>query len=65
MKSNFKFLVGLMLTLVALFTGAPGHVMMADATNLPDAGVTASGDGNGSSPGGIATETQGREDGDA
>lgn len=65
MKSNFKFLVGLMLTLVALFTGAPGHVMMADATNLPDAGVTASGDGNGGSPGGIATETQGREDGDA
>lgn len=65
MKGKFKFLVGLMLTLIALFTGAPGHVMMADAANLPDAGVTSSGDGNGGGTGGIATETQGREDGDS
>lgn len=62
MKSKLKLIVGLVLTLIALFTGAPGHVMMANAAALPDAGVTSSGDGAGGA--GIATESQGREDGD-
>jgi len=52
-----------LLTLLAVLTGAPGGVMMAAATDLPDAGVTNAGEGN-DNPDGIATESQGREDGD-
>ncbi len=55
---------GLLLMLIAIAVGASSGVMMAEAANLPDAGKTASGaDGTGGT-GGIATETQGREDGD-
>ena len=54
-----------MLMILALVTGASSGVMMADATNLPDAGKTAAGaDGGDGGTGGIATESQGREDGD-
>ncbi len=60
-----RFLFGFMLTLVAIVVGASSGVMMAEAANLPDAGKTASGaDGTGGAEG-IATETQGREDGDS
>ncbi|MCU6767835.1 hypothetical protein OCV73_02535 [Barnesiella propionica] len=53
---------GIFLTLLTLLTGAGTGVMMADASALPDAGITDSGGPDGTS--GIATETQGRRDGD-
>jgi hypothetical protein len=62
MKKATSFVMSLLLTLVALLTGAHSGVMMAAATNLPDAGKTNAGDGT--TPDGIATETQGRKDGD-
>lgn len=59
------WVLGIMLTFIALLSGAGSGVMMADASNLPDAGKTVGGDGgNGSSTDGIATESQGRTDGD-
>ena len=59
-----RFLFGLMLAFITIAVGASSGVMMAEAANLPDAGKTASGaDGTGGT-GGIATESQGREDGD-
>ena len=59
-----RFLFGFALALIAFVVGASSGVMMAEASNLPDAGKTASGaDGTGGAEG-IATETQGREDGD-
>ncbi|MCM1356418.1 MAG: hypothetical protein NC212_08445 [Staphylococcus sp.] len=59
-----KALLSFMLILVAIVTGASSGVMMAEASVLPDAGVVSTGaDGTGGT-GGIATETQGREDGD-
>ncbi len=65
MKKTASFLSRIMLMILALVTGASSGVMMADATNLPDAGKTAAGaDGGDGGTGGIATETQGREDGD-
>ena len=58
-------MLGLLLTFIALVSGASSGVMMADATNLPDAGKTTGGDGgNAAPPTGIATETAGRQDGD-
>ena len=55
----------LVLTLIALVTGAHSGVLMAAASALPDAGKTNSGEGGvDSTPEGIATETQGRADGD-
>ena len=55
----------LVLTLIALVTGAHSGVLMAAASALPDAGKTNSGEGGvNSTPEGIATETQGRADGD-
>lgn len=63
-KTSARVLLSFMLILVAMVTGASSGVMMAEASNLPDAGVTAAGaDGTGGTSG-IATETQGREDGD-
>ena len=60
-----NWVLSLMLTLIALISGAHSGVMMADATNLPDAGKQAAGDGgNAAPPAGIATETGGRQDGD-
>lgn len=66
LKKLSKFMFGLILSMFALVLGANQSVLMANATNLPDAGVTASGDptGSGAGNGGIATETGGREDGD-
>lgn len=59
-----RFILGLILTLAAVVTGASSGVMMAAASELPDAGVTESGaDGTGDT-GGIATETMGRDSGD-
>lgn len=59
------WVLGIMLTFIALLSGAGSGVMMADASNLPDAGKTTGGDGgNGNGAAGIATETQGRGDGD-
>lgn len=64
MKKTTSFLWRFMLMVLAFITGASGGVMMADATNLPDAGITTAGaDGTGGTDG-ISTETQGRADGD-
>lgn len=67
MKTKTKNLLSIvgnfLLTMLAFLTGASAGVMMASASNLPDAGVSNSGnpaDGND----GIATESQGRQDGD-
>lgn len=55
----------MMLTFIALLSGAHSGVMMADASNLPDAGIATGGEGGvATPPDGIATETQGRQDGD-
>lgn len=60
-----KWMLSLMLTFIALLSGAHSGVMMADAGNLPDAGKTTAGEGGvGNDPAGIATETGGRQDGD-
>lgn len=62
MKKVTKYLGKLLLLLMAIVLGVSGDVFMAAATNLPDAGVTNS--GNPGETGGIATETQGRAEGD-
>lgn len=59
------WVLGIMLTFIALLSGAGSGVMMADASNLPDAGKTTGGDGgNGNGAAGIATESGGRDNGD-
>ena len=59
-----RFLLSFVLSMVALVTGASSGVCMAAASSLPDAGKTNAGaDGTGGADG-IATETQGRVDGD-
>lgn len=60
MKHVFK-LMSFVLTILSFVTGATSGVMMANASELPDAGVTHGGEHT-SSADGIATETQGRED---
>lgn len=62
-RKYFEFAIGIFLSVLTIIVGAGGGVMMANATPLPDGGKTSSGD-HGSGAGGIATETQGREDGD-
>lgn len=57
------FIFTIMMTFLSIVTGAASGVMMADAAALPDAGVTDSGNPS-EIPGGIATETRGRADGD-
>lgn len=67
LKKSTGFLYRIMLTLLAFVIGASSGVMMADASDLPDAGKTtagADGDGGSDATAGIATETQGRTDGD-
>lgn len=59
-----RFLLGFALAFIAIVIGASSGVMLAEAANLPDAGKTASGADATGGAGGIATETQGREDGD-
>lgn len=56
-------LPGMALGIVSVLLGASSDVFMAAASDLPDAGKTNSGSGN-DNPDGIATETQGRQDGD-
>ncbi len=64
-KMTCRYLFGLLLSLMTIVIGASSGVVMAAAmTDLPDAGKTGSGaDGTGGTDG-IATETQGRADGD-
>ena len=65
MKKAMNFFCRIMLMLLAFVTCASSGVMMADASNLPDAGkVTAGADGTGGTDG-IATETGGRNEGDS
>lgn len=65
MNNMWGILGSLLLTVLALLTGASSGVLMADATALPDAGVTKGGEGGiGNGNDGIATESQGRQDGD-
>ncbi len=66
MKKLMSFLGQIVLMMLVLLTGASGEVMMANATELPDAGVTESGAvGDGVTGNeGIATETFGRDNGD-
>ncbi len=65
MKKTVSFLCRILLAMLAFVTGASGSVMMANASALPDAGVTLAGaDGTGD-VGGIATVTAGSEYGDA
>ena len=64
LKKASRFLLSFMLSMIALVAGASSGVYMAAASDLPDAGkVNAGADGTGDTDG-IATETQGREDGD-
>ena len=56
-----RFILSIFLALATAVVGAGAGVIMADASALPDAGVTAAGE-NGAA--GIATETAGRENGD-
>lgn len=63
-KKTTRFLLSFMLSMIALVAGASSGVYMAAASDLPDAGKTNAGaDGTGGTDG-IATETQGRTDGD-
>lgn len=68
MKKEFikKNLWRALMSLVAMVCGAGSSVIMAAASSLPDAGVTNQGASVGDAPSndGIATETQGRADGD-
>jgi len=64
-KSFMNWVYGLALTLLTLVFSAGSGVMVADASNLPDAGKTEGGAGNQGKDGqGMATETGGRRDGD-
>ncbi len=63
-KKATKLLLSLMLSVLALVVGVGSGVYMAAASDLPDAGkINAGADGTGGTDG-IATETQGRADGD-
>ena len=65
MKKAFSVVCSLLLTLLTVLVGASSGIIMADATALPDAGKSNSGEGGiGLGPDGIATESQGRQDGD-
>lgn len=65
-KTSFSnWLLSAMLTLMAFVFSAGSGVMLADASNLPDAGKSTGGEGGITTPpSGIATETEGRQDGD-
>ncbi len=65
MKKVMDFFCRITLMILAFVTSASSGVMMADASNLPDAGkITAGADGTGGTDG-IATETGGRNEGDS
>lgn len=61
-KRKLDLLLGFMLSVMAIFFGVSGNIVMANATPLEGGGVSNSGNPGGL--GGIATESQGREDGD-
>ena len=64
MKKTMSFFCRITLMILVFVTGASSGVMMAEASNLPDAGKTTAGaDGTGGTDG-ISTETGGRETGD-
>lgn len=76
-KSTFNWLMSVLVMALAIMFGVNGSVLMATATDLPDAGTTSSGSaaeaggtseaggegtaGAGKSNDGVATETNGRE----
>lgn len=65
MKTNNsfgRFILSLVTTFLTVALGAGNGVMMADASALPDAGITNAGEGPGAA--GIATETSGRQNAD-
>lgn len=64
MKKSVNVLFRLLMTLLVFVVGASNDVMMADASNLPDAGKTEGGADPTGGTGGISTETFGREAGD-
>lgn len=64
MKKTFKFLGRLLLMVLACATGASSDVLMANATDLADAGVIEAGAAGTDATAGIATETAGRDYGD-
>ncbi len=67
LRKSASFLCHLLLTVLAFAVDALSGVMVASATNMPDGGKTnsgADGDGGDDPNAGIATETQGRADGD-
>lgn len=64
MRELIRLIGHVMLLLLAFVTGASGQVMMAEATDLPDAGNTTGGAAATDATAGIATETQGRDEGD-
>lgn len=64
MKKAFSFLSHLLLTVLALVTVVSNSVVMANATALPDAGITEGGAEGAKGAEGIATETFGRDNGD-
>ena len=63
-KKVFNFVSNLVFAFLGVLLGTTSGVMMANASNLPDAGVTNAGD-PAASDDGIASESQGRADGDA
>lgn len=64
-KKMWSSLLSMLLTVLAFVTGGASGVAMAAASALPDAGKTNSGEGDTTTTGdGIATESQGRQDGD-
>ena len=62
-RKIFKWFVGAMFAIVALIFGAGNGVFMANAADLPDAGITVSGAGD-DNANGISTDSQGRTDAD-
>lgn len=64
MKKATSFLYRIMLIVLAFVMGVSGGVSMANASELPDAGKTTAGANGTGGTDGIATETQGRTDGD-
>ena len=65
MKKALSVVSSLLLTLLTVLVGASSGVIMADATALPNTDKSNSGEGDiGLGPDGIATESQGRQDGD-
>ena len=63
-KTIFGVVASLLLTVLCFAVGGANGVMMAEATALPDGGVTAADDGGDAPYDGIATESQGRLNGD-